>query len=69
MISMICCRENVHGIRTDQFLSSGTLDGRHYTLMQQGNFLLWGFSGFWAELERLSSFHRMPPLQMGLHFA
>ena len=23
----------------------GTLDGRHYTLMQQGNFLLWGFSG------------------------
>lgn len=22
-----------------------TLDGRHYTLMQQGNFLLWGFAG------------------------
>lgn len=22
-----------------------TLDGRHYTLIQQGNFLLWGFSG------------------------
>lgn len=27
-----------------------TLDGRHYTLMEQGNFLLWGFSGYEAEV-------------------
>eukprot|EP00435_Cladocopium_sp_Y103_P008778 s659_g2.t1 len=27
-----------------------TLDGRHYTLMQQGNFLLWGFSGYETEV-------------------
>ncbi|CAL1167609.1 unnamed protein product [Cladocopium goreaui] len=27
-----------------------TLDGRHYTLMQQGNFLLWAFSGYETEV-------------------
>eukprot|EP00435_Cladocopium_sp_Y103_P008353 s299_g2.t1 len=27
-----------------------TLDGRHYTLTQQGNFLLWGFSGYETEV-------------------
>lgn len=27
-----------------------TLDGRHYTLMQQGNFLLWSFSGYETEV-------------------
>ena len=32
------------------WIASGTLDGRHYTLMQQGNFLLWAFSGG-AELD------------------
>lgn len=27
-----------------------TLDGRHYTLMQQGNFLLWSFSGYKTDI-------------------
>jgi hypothetical protein len=32
----------------------GTLDGRHYTLIQQGNFLLWGFSGLFLPLVLMS---------------
>lgn len=47
-----------------------TLDGRHYTLMQQGNFLLWGFSGKDLEVPVETSQKKLPvDFEVFTHYA
>lgn len=43
-----------------------TLDGRHYTLMQQGNFLLWGFSGY--EIDEIDVGNSSSPRKLPVDF-